>query len=148
MGSNGVASFNHVAAREELVQCHPQSPVPSSSLDVPPSLVVQPSSVLAALCSFSKGTFLGNFGFCPQHILDPVCGNTAPAASECLQALMCCVNYFLSGRLDSRAAPWFCGAPLTTLIKPSGGFRPIAVGKPFTVLLVKCVVLCCTLSST
>ena len=24
--------------------------------------------------------------------------------------------------------PWFCGAPLTTLVKKGGGFRPIAVG--------------------
>ena len=64
----------------------------------------------------------------------------APAASECLQALTHCVNYLLSGKLDPCAAPWFCGAPLTALIKPSGGFRPIAVGETLRRLVSK---VCC-----
>ena len=100
---------------------------------------MQPFSVLAALRSFPKGTSPGNFGLRPN--IFAVYGNTAPAASECLQALTLCVNYFLSGKLDPHAAPWFCGVPLTALIKPSGGFRSIAVGEPFAVLLAKYVVL-------
>ena len=37
----------------------------SSFLDVPPPLIIQSSSVLAALCSFPKGTSPGNFGLHP-----------------------------------------------------------------------------------
>ena len=39
-----------------------------------------------------------------------------------------------------RVAPWFCGAPLTALIKPGGGFCPIAVGETLRHLVSK---VCC-----
>ena len=140
MGSKGVAPFNDVAAKEELLCRHPQSLLPFHSSDVPPPLVVQSSVVLAALRSFPRGTIPGSFGLRPQHLLDAVCGNTAPSASECLQALTRYINVLLSGKLDSRVAPWFCGAPLTALIKPGGGFRPIAVGETLRCLVSK---VCC-----
>ena len=69
-----------------------QSSLPSHTSDVPPPLVVQPSTVLAALCLFPRGTSPGSLGLCPQHLTDAVCDNTAPAASGCLQALTRCVN--------------------------------------------------------
>ena len=40
-----------------------------------------------------------------------------------------CVIFFLSGKLDSCVAPWFCGVPLTAWMKLSGGFCPIPVGE-------------------
>ena len=114
---------------------HPQSSLLSHTSDVSPPVVVQSLTVLAALRSFPRGTYPGSLGLRPQHLLDAVCGNTAPAASGYLQALTCCVNVLLSGKLDCRVAPWFCGAPLTVLIKPGGGFRPIAVGETLRCLV-------------
>ena len=59
LGSKGVAPFNDVAAKEELLRRHPQSLIPFHSSYFPP-LVVQSSTVLAALRSFpfAPNTFL------------------------------------------------------------------------------------------
>ena len=119
---------------------HPQSLLPFHSSDVPPPLIVQSSTVLAALRSFPRGTSPGSFGLCPQHLLGAVCSNTAPAASEYLQALTRHINVLLSGRLDSRVASWFCGAPLTALIMSGSGSHPIAVGETLHRLVSK---VCC-----
>ena len=143
LGSRGVASYDNVAARDDLIHRHPQNVVPSRCSDVPVSLVVEPSVVLYALCSFPKGTSStspGSSALRPQHLLDAVCGSTSPAASECLSNLTRCVNALLAGKLDSRLAPWFCGAPLTALVKGSGAFCPIAVGETLHRLVSK---VCC-----
>ena len=143
LGSRSVASHDNVAARDDLIRRHPQNVVPSQFSDVPVSLVVELSVVLYALCSFPQGTSPGISALRPQHLLDAVCGSTSPAASECLSNLTKCVNALLAGKLDSRLAPWFCGAPLTALLKGSGAFRPIAVGDPFVVWSARYVVCLC-----
>ena len=149
LGSLGVASFDNASAKEELLRRHPQSELlrrhpqselPSPSPSVPAPLTVQPSIVLSALHSFQRGTSPGSSALRPQHLLDAVCGSTAPASVECLNSLTCCINSLLAGTLDSRLAPWFCGAPLTALAKKNGGFRPIAVGETLRRLVSK---VCC-----
>ena len=140
LGARGVASYDNVAARDDLIHRHPQNVVPSRSSDVPVSLVVEPSVVLYALRSFPKGTSPGSSALRPQHSLDTVCGSTSSAAFECLSNLTRCVNALLAGKLDSHLAPWFCGAPLTALVKGSGAFRPIAVGETLRRLVSK---VCC-----
>ena len=140
LGSLGVASFNDTSAREELLRCHPHSELPCPSSSVPAPLTVQPSLVLLALHSFQRGTSPGSSALCPQHLLDAVCGSTAPTAVECLHSLTRCINGLLAGTLDSRLAPWFCGAPLTALVKKGGSFRPIAVGETLHRLVSK---VCC-----
>ena len=140
LGARGVASYDNVAARDDLIHRHPQNVVPSRSSDVPVSLVVEPSIVLYALRSFPKGTSPGSSALRPQHLLDAVCGSISPAAFECLSNLTRFVNALLAGKLDSRLAPWFCGAPLTALVKGSGVFRPIAVGETLRRLVSK---VCC-----
>ena len=140
LGSLGVASFDNASAKEELHRRHPQSELPSPSPSVPAPLTVQPSIVLSALRSFQRGTSPGSSALRPQHLLDAVCGSTAPASVECLNSLTCCINSLLAGTLDSRLAPWFCGAPLTALAKKTGGFRPIAVGETLRRLVSK---VCC-----
>ena len=139
LGSLCVASFNDTSAKEELLRRHPLSELPSPSSSVLDPLTVQPSLVLLALCSFPRGTSPGS---CvnPQHLLDAVCGSTAPAAVECLNSLTRCINGLLPGTLDSCLAPWFCGAPLTALVKKGSGFRPIAVSETLRRLLNK---VCC-----
>ena len=140
LGSLGVAFFNDTSAREELLRHHPHSELPSPSSSVPAPLTVQPSLVLLALRSFQRGTSPGSSALRPQHLLDTICGSTAPAAVECLHSLIHCINGLLTGTLDSRLAPWFCGAPLTVLVKKGGGFRPITVGKTLHRLVSK---VCC-----
>ena len=76
-----------------------------------------------------------------QHLLDATIGNTAPAANDCLASLTRWTNCLLAGQLDRRLSPWLCGAPLTALLKPSGGVRPIAVGETLRRLTSR---LCCT----
>ena len=140
LGSLGAASFDNASTKEELLRRHPQSELPSPSPSVPAPLTVQPSIVLSALRSFQRGTSPGSSALRPQHLLDAVCGSTALASVECLNSLTCCINSLLAGTLDSRLAPWFCGAPLTALAKRNGGFRPIAVGETLCRLVSK---VCC-----
>ena len=140
LGSLGVASFNHTSVKEELLRHHPHSELPSPSSSVPAPLTVQPLLVLLALRSFPRGTSPSSSALRPQHLLDTVCGSTAPAAVECLNSLTRCINGLLAGTLDSRLAPWFCGAPLITLVKKGGGFWPIAVGETLHCLVSK---VCC-----
>ena len=101
---------------------------------------MQPSLVLSALRSFQRGTSPGSSALRPQHLLDAICGSTAPASVDCLDSLTRCVNCLLSGTLDSRLAPWFCSAPLTALAKKGGGFRLIAFGETLRRLVSK---VCC-----
>ena len=140
LGSLGVASFNDTSAREELLRCHPHSELPSPSSSVPAPLTVQPSLVLLALHSFQRGTSPDSSALCPQHLLDAVYGSTAPTAVECLHSLTHYFNGLLAGTLDSRLAPWFCGTPLTALVKKGSGFQPIAVDETLRHLVSKCVV--------
>ena len=107
--------------------------------DVPPPLVVQSSTVLAALCSFPRGTSPGSLGLCPQHLLDAICGNTAPAASGCLQALTHCVNVFL-WEAGLSCCPMVLWCSFDCIDQPGGGFRPIAVGETLCHLISK---VCC-----
>ena len=51
-----------------------------------------------------------------------------------------CINGLLAGTLDSCLAPWFCGVPLTALVKKGGGFWPIVVGETLRRLVSK---VCC-----
>ena len=98
LGSLGVATFDDASAKEELLRCHPQSELPSSA---PAPLTVQPSTIHSALRSFQRGTSPGSSALCPQHLLDAVCGSTAPASIECLNSLTRCINSLLAGTLDS-----------------------------------------------
>ena len=133
LGSLAVASFNDASAKEELLHRHPHSELPSPFSSVPAPLTVQPLLVLLALHYFQRGTLPGSSALRPQHLLDVVCGSTTPAAVESLNSLTHCINGLLAGTLDLHLVPWFCGAPLTALVKKGGGFWPIAVVRPFVV---------------
>ena len=41
------------------------------------------------------------------------------------------MSKLLAGKIDPRIGPWLSGAPLTALIKKTGGDHPIAVGDGF-----------------
>ena len=92
---------------------------------------------MTTLRSFPRATSPEAF----QHLLDAIEGTTAPVAKVCLDNLSHLMCHLLSGKADVRIAPWFCGAPLTALLKKQGGIRPIAVGEVLRRLVSR---LCCS----
>ena len=129
LGSTGCASPTDPAALQEICARHPSADLPEWSEHSPPALVVDREAVLSALCSFSRGASPGGSKLRAQHLVDAMTGTTIPAAAECQAELTRFVNMLLSGRADRHLAPWLVGAPLTGLLKPGGGLRPIAVGE-------------------
>jgi len=141
LNSAGVAGFDDDDAFQDLLKRHPPSPCPEPTDSTShSSFIVDESMVLSCLRGFPKGTSPGASKLRAQHLLDAVAGSTAPAARECLLSLTCLMNHLLSGKGPSCLAPWLCGAPLTALLKKSGGVRPIAVGEVLRRLASR---LCC-----
>ncbi|XP_026428293.1 uncharacterized protein LOC113324185 [Papaver somniferum] len=93
-----------------------------------PALRVIPKDVLLALKSFPKGTSCGRDGLRDQHLLDAMSGVGAAVAEELLSSITGVVNLWLSGKCPSILGEFVASAPLTPLLKPGGGLRPIAVG--------------------
>ena len=120
---------------------HPPADLPTWDDSLPPQLVVNREAVMLALGSFPRGSSPGGSKLRAQHLVDAMTGTTMPAALECQNELTRFVNLLLSGRADRRISPWLVGAPLTGLLKDSGGLRPIAVGEVFRRLASR---LCCT----
>ena len=141
LGSSGTASPEDQATREELSARHPTHRLPTKDSNCPPPLVVDAEAVLAALRGFPCGSSPGGSKLRIQHLLDAVAGTTVPAAQSCLQELTRWVNTLLAGQVHECLAPWIVGAPLTALLKPGGGIRPIAVGEVFRRLTSR---LCCS----
>jgi len=129
LGSRGCASPDDGPVLQEMFDRHPQHDLPEWSDNVPPALVADSASVAAALQRFPRGSSPGASKLRAQHLVDAVQGTTVPAAAECLAELTRFVNHLLGGHADRRIAPWLVGAPLTALLKPAGGVRPIAVGE-------------------
>ena len=63
-----------------------------------------------------------------QHILDALCGEGSVVATDLLHAITPVVNIWLGGRCLVSLAEFVASAPLTPLLKPDNGIRPIAVG--------------------
>ncbi|KAD6454895.1 hypothetical protein E3N88_09601 [Mikania micrantha] len=105
--SSGVAPFGNDTLNA-LVAKHPTLPppvMPDFLLSEPP-LVVDADCVFKCIASFPKGTSCGRDGLRAQHILDAFCGEGCPKI----------------------LAEYVASAPLTPLLKPDNGIRPIAVG--------------------
>ena len=138
--STGAADNNDDCIFQELLERHPTSDPPSCSAPESASLVIDESAVLMYLKGFPRGTSPGASGLRAQHILDAVSGHTTSSAEDCLHALTRFMNFLLSGKASPLLAPWLCGAPLTALLKKTGGVRPIAVGEVLRRLASR---LCC-----
>ncbi|GJS12033.1 putative reverse transcriptase domain-containing protein [Tanacetum coccineum] len=80
--------------------------MPSNTFSEPP-LIAEIDCVLGCIKSFIKGTSCGRDGLRAQHILDALCGE---------------------GEVSAYLAEFVASAPLTPLLKPDNGIRPIAVG--------------------
>ncbi len=127
--SSGITPYNG-ATIKALEDKHPLKPAPSmpSTILTEPPLVAEIDSVFGCIKSFPKGTSCGRDGLRAQHILDSLCGEGSAIATDLLRAITTVVNLWLGGRCPSILSEFVASAPLTPLLKPDNGIRPIAVG--------------------
>lgn len=127
--SSGVAPMND-STLNALKDKHPDFPPPvlPSVLLSEPALVVDKDCVLRHIQSFPKGTSCGRDGLRAQHLLDAMCGEGSATASGLASAITDVVNLWLGGNCPKVLAEFVASAPLTPLLKPDNGIRPIAVG--------------------
>lgn len=129
LSSNGVSPTTPDTLYE-LQMKYPYAPPPVIPADTisTTALYVDSKSVLAALKSFPKGTSCGRDGLRAQHLLDALSGPAAAVADDLLQSIVGVVNLWLEGSCLAVLGEYIASAPLTPLLKPDGGLRPIAVG--------------------
>ncbi|XP_026401420.1 uncharacterized protein LOC113297214 [Papaver somniferum] len=129
LSSNGVVHDNPDTLYQ-LQQKHPHAPSPTIPIDTitAASVVVGSQKVLKAIRSFPKGTSCGRDGLRAQHLLDELSGPADAVSKELLTSIAGVVNLWLSGVCHAVLGPYIASAPLTPLLKPDGGLRPIAVG--------------------
>ena len=127
--SSGVAS-HEMDIIKALEAKHPYKPPLSmlSTIYSEPHFIVAIDNVLGCIKSFPKGTSCGRDGLRAQHNLDALCGEGSAIAIDLLQAITAVVKLWLGGRCPSCLAMLVASAPLTPLLKPDNGIRPIVVG--------------------
>ncbi|KAL8103791.1 hypothetical protein AgCh_028116 [Apium graveolens] len=123
----------------ELESKHPfvPSPVLISSVIGVDALHVHKDLVLDRIRSFPTGTSCGRDGLRAQYLLDILGGATSAVADDLLGSIAGVVNLFLSGNCPAQLREFIDSAPLTLLVKPRGGIRPIAVGTVWRRLVSK-----------
>lgn len=94
-------------------------------------------AVLEAIKSFPKGTSCGRDGLCAHHLVDVLSGAAATVADDLVLSISGVVNLWLDGKCPSELGEYIASAPLTSLLKPGGGLRPIAVGRVWRRLVSK-----------
>nr|GFC82108.1 putative reverse transcriptase domain-containing protein [Tanacetum cinerariifolium] len=85
-------------------------------------------SVLGCIQSFPKVTSCEREGLRAQHILDALCGEGSAITIGLLKAISVVVKLLLEGRCPKVLAEFVASAPLTSLLKPDNGIRPIVLG--------------------
>ncbi|GJR84358.1 hypothetical protein Tco_0155143 [Tanacetum coccineum] len=128
LSSSGVAPYND-ATLEDLKIKHPFKPPPSLPhifIDHH-HLVASTSVVLDRIKSFPCGTSCGWDGLRAQHLMDCLSGAAVAIFDELVSSITQVVNLFLDGKCPNRLGEYIASAPLTPLVKPGGGIRPIAV---------------------
>ncbi|XP_026452149.1 uncharacterized protein LOC113352554 [Papaver somniferum] len=118
---------------------YPNAPlpvIPSSSIGVEP-FTANKEFVLGSIKSFPRGTSCGRNGLHAQHILDALSASASAIADELLNSITAVVNLLLAGRFPPQLREYIASAPLTPLLKPDGGIRPIVVGTIWRRLVYK-----------
>ncbi|GJS96181.1 putative reverse transcriptase domain-containing protein [Tanacetum coccineum] len=129
LSSSGVAPYND-ATLQELKTKHPfmpAPPLPDSHIDHHP-LIASQDVVLDRIKSFPRGTSCGRDGLRAQHLMDCLSGAAVAISDELVSSITQVVNLFLEGKCPMMLGEYIASAPLTPLVKPGGGIRPIAVG--------------------
>ena len=136
--SSGVAPYNGdtIKALEDKHPFRPPPSMPSPIISEPP-LVADFNCVFGCIKSFPKGTSCGRDGLRAQHLLDALCGEGSAIATDLIHAITSVVNLWLAGRCPTILAEFVASAPLTPLLKPDNGIRPIAVGTIWRRLISK-----------
>ena len=136
--SPGVAPSTPDTLRD-LESKHPFAPPPAlPSLPLSgDALSVHKDLVLDMIRSFPKGTSCGRDGLRAQHFMDILGGAASAIVDDLLVSISGVVNLFLGGKCPSQLGEFIASAPLTPLIKPGGGVRPIAVGTVWRRLVSK-----------
>ncbi|GJR16015.1 hypothetical protein Tco_0798667, partial [Tanacetum coccineum] len=108
---------------------HPFHPAPS--LPHTPTnhhhLIASSTVVLDRIKSFPRGTSCGWDGLCAQYLMDCLNGAVVAVSDELVSFITHVVNLFLAGNCPQMLGEYIASAPLTPLVKPGGGIRPIAV---------------------
>nr|KAJ0202940.1 hypothetical protein LSAT_V11C500229270 [Lactuca sativa] len=90
------------------------------------------TSAVKVLCSSGvapyNGTSCGRDGLRAQHLLDALCGEGSAIATDLIRAITSVVNLWLAGRCPTILAEFVAPDPLTPLLKPDNGIRPIEGG--------------------
>lgn len=99
---------------------------------------------MRGLKSFPKDTSCGQDGLRAQHLLDALSGDAAAVSDKLfavsdklLASITGVVNLWLSGQCPADLGEFIASAPLTPLLKPGGGLRPIVVGSIWRRLVSK-----------
>ncbi|GKB00095.1 putative reverse transcriptase domain-containing protein [Tanacetum coccineum] len=118
------------ATLQELKAKHPFKSAPSlpDILIDHQHLIASRDVVLDRMKSFPRGTSCGHDGLRAQHLLDYLSGVAVAISDELVSSITQVVNLFLEGKCPMLLGEYIASAPLTPLVKPSGGIRPIAVG--------------------
>ncbi|GKD61502.1 hypothetical protein Tco_1299011, partial [Tanacetum coccineum] len=127
------------ATLEDLKAKHPFKPAPSlshTSIDHH-HLIASPTVVLDRIKSFPRGTSCGRDGLRAQHLMDCLSGAAIAISDELISSITQVVNLFLNGNCPKILGEYIASAPLTPLVKPGGGIRPIAVGTVWRRLVSK-----------
>ncbi|KAL5713679.1 hypothetical protein ACHQM5_015733 [Ranunculus cassubicifolius] len=103
-------------------------PIIPVKLGATEALFISKDLVAEGIKGFPKGTSCGRDGLRAQHLLDCLGGAASVLASDLLEGITSVCNLFLQGRCPSVLGEFVASAPLTPLLKPGGGIRPIAVG--------------------
>ncbi|GJZ48170.1 reverse transcriptase domain-containing protein [Tanacetum coccineum] len=114
----------------ELKTKHPFMSTPSlpdSHIDHHP-LIASQDVVLDRIKSFPRGTSCGRDGLRAQHLMDCLSGAAVAISDELVSSITQVVNLFLEGNCPTVLGGYIASAPLTPLVKPGGGIRPIVVG--------------------
>ncbi|GJZ35077.1 putative reverse transcriptase domain-containing protein, partial [Tanacetum coccineum] len=129
LSSSGVTP-NSEATLEDLKTKHPFHPAPSLP-HIPIDhhhLIASSTVVLDKIKSFPCGTSCGQDGLRAQHLMDCLSGVVVVVSGELVSSITQVVNLFLAGNYPLMLGKYIANAPLTSLVKPGGGIRPIAMG--------------------
>eukprot|EP00884_Botryococcus_braunii_P001105 jgi/Botrbrau1/10996/Bobra.0234s0019.1 len=96
--------------------------------------------VVGAFRSFKFGTAYGRDGLRVRHLLDILGPPAHGLGSLVLEGLTSLLDAVFRGAMPVGIRPFWVGGPVTPLLKPQGGIRPMAVGSIFRRLASKIAV--------
>ncbi|GJR10647.1 putative reverse transcriptase domain-containing protein [Tanacetum coccineum] len=138
LSSPGVAPYcdDTIKALEAKNRYKPPPSMPSKTF-IDPTFVAKIDIVIGCIKLFPKGTSCERDGLRAQHILDAICGEGSATVTDLLKAITSVINVWLAGRCSPILAGFVASAPLTPLLKPDNGIRPISVGTMWRRLVFK-----------